>query len=115
VIQIRHKRHLTAKTLLASGLIVFAACANLDVATKPDEVDAVKKIRSGEYELIAKTELAQLKKDADLGRSTGRYQIHREGFRTWRLDTATGSICLLLTSDDDWKKPETSAQGCHGS
>jgi hypothetical protein len=31
---------------------------------------------------------------------------------TWRLDTTTGEDCILLTSEADWKKPETAAQGC---
>ena len=42
-----------------------------------------------------------------------KYQIYKSGWRTWRLDTVTGSTCILLTSDDDWKKPETAAQGCY--
>lgn len=64
------------------------------------------------YELISKTELARLRRDADLGKSVGRYQQYHQGWRTWRLDTATGSTCLLLTTDGEWKKPEIAAQGC---
>ena len=41
-----------------------------------------------------------------------KYEIYRNGFRTWRLDTVTGATCILLTSDADWKKPDTAAQGC---
>lgn len=76
------------------------------------EYESVQKLRGGQYTLVANQELAELKKEAELGKSVGRYQINKEGFRTWRLDTATGQICLLLTSDDDWKKPGIAAQAC---
>lgn len=87
-------------------------CAGLEIATSQAEVDAVQKIRIGQYELIKYDELAQLRKDAEIGKSVGRYQMHQIGFRTWRLDTATGTSCLLLTSEADWKKPETAIEGC---
>ncbi len=57
-------------------------------------------------------DLTTLKHEAELGKSIGRYQVHVEGFRTWRLDTATGTICLLLSLEGDWKKPEIEAQSC---
>jgi hypothetical protein len=41
-----------------------------------------------------------------------KYQIYKETWRTWRLDTVTGATCILLTTEADWKKPETTAQGC---
>jgi hypothetical protein len=41
------------------------------------------------------------------------YQIYNEGFRTWRLDLVTGQKCILLTTEDDLKKPETLMQVCH--
>lgn len=72
-----------------------------------------KLVNSKEYEVITKIELAQLKKEAENGRSVGRYQTFTRGIRTWRLDTATGSSCLLLTSEEDWKKPDTAASGCN--
>ena len=34
------------------------------------------------------------------------------GGRTWRLDSVTGKTCILLTSDQDWKNPKTTASGC---
>jgi hypothetical protein len=87
-------------------------CSDLEYTKSQTEVDALQKIRSGQYELVKSDELAQLRKDAEIGRSVGRFQLHREGYRTWRLDTATGYSCLLLTSESDWKKPETVAAGC---
>jgi len=87
-------------------------CSGLEIATSQTEVDAVQKIRSGQYELIKSDELAQLRKDAEIGKNVGRFQVHREGFRTWRLDTATGTSCLLLTTAADWEKPESAISAC---
>jgi len=69
---------------------------------KADELE-VQKLR---------TENAQLTAELATAKSVGRYQIHQNGFRTWRLDTTTGQDCILLTSEADWKKPETAAEGC---
>lgn len=43
----------------------------------------------------------------------GRYQLQRDTGRTWRLDTATGDICLMLAPETDWKKPDIKAMGCY--
>ena len=81
------------------------------------------------YDVVETTELERLKaaqveaarlKQENVGltqqiatlKSVGRYQLHQNGFRTWRLDTVTGEDCLLLTSDADWKKPSIALQGC---
>ena len=77
------------------------------------DYEMVQKIKSGQYTVIKNDEPTTLKSQAELGKGVGRYQIHREGFRTWRLDTSTGKICLLLASDADWKKPDIAIQGCY--
>lgn len=41
-----------------------------------------------------------------------KYQIYTQGWRTWRLDSVTGKTCILLTSPQDWEKPETTQEGC---
>jgi septal ring factor EnvC (AmiA/AmiB activator) len=41
-----------------------------------------------------------------------KYEIFHNGFRTWRLDTVTGATCILLTTTEDWKKPETNLASC---
>ncbi len=87
-------------------------CSDLDYTNSQAEFDALQKIRTGQYALIKSDELAQLRKDAEIGKSVGRYQMHQIGFRTWRLDTATGTSCLLLTSESDWKKAETQLEAC---
>jgi hypothetical protein len=43
---------------------------------------------------------------------THKYQIYKDAGRTWRLDSVTGATCILLTTTEDWKKPETREQGC---
>lgn len=104
------------KLLVATALcLTMTACSNGQLALNnvtDSEYDSVKKLRSGEYTLVSNQDLNELKNEAALGKGVGRYQIHREGFRTWRLDTATGQICLLLTSGADWKKPDIAAQAC---
>jgi hypothetical protein len=76
----------------------------------------------GGYEVVESQDLAWLKtaetENAKLRQENAQLkeqitsQIHQNGFRTWRLDTATGQDCILLTSDADWKKAATSLQGC---
>ena len=62
--------------------------------------------------VISNDEYAKLQQDATNCRNVGRYQWHKDGYRTWRLDTATGQQCIALTSEVDWKTSETADQGC---
>ena len=66
----------------------MSGCDDFQLADKSKEV------------VISKSEYEQLKAAvaASQAKQVGRYQLHRDGFRTWRLDTATGRSCLLLTS-----------------
>lgn len=107
----------SARAVVALAAIALAnGCTSggdLALHTLSDsEWDSIGKLRSGKYTLVPIDDLATMKQQAEMGKSVGRYQINREGFRTWRLDTATGKICLLLTSDEDWKKPDIQAQSC---
>ncbi len=75
--------------------------------------EELMRLKAAEAEVVRlREENAQLKTQLASVKDVGRYQIHQSGFRTWRLDTATGQDCLLLTSDADWKKPAVSMQGC---
>lgn len=99
------------RTLALPFLAAFAlsGCGDLDVVDK-SKYDVVDK---SQYVAISKSEYEQLRAAALEAKQVGRYQIHREGFRTWRLDTATGKSCLLLTVDADWKgaaKDQTSCE-----
>lgn len=97
-----------AMVLISSGQV---GCESMNVANS-QEYQIVQKVKSGDYELVKKDELAQLRKEAEIGKSVGRYQVHSYGLEAWRLDTATGRNCLLLAPQDYWKKPELAAQGC---
>ncbi len=87
--------------LAVMATFCFSGCGNYDIVDK------------SKYEVIEKKAFEQLTKEADVGKSIGRYQLHASSFRTWRLDTATGALCILLTTDADWKRPETKASSCY--
>jgi len=42
----------------------------------------------------------------------GRYQLYRQGKITWRLDTDTGHACILLATEEEWRKPRVYQHGC---
>jgi uncharacterized coiled-coil protein SlyX len=63
--------------------------------------------KSAESVKAAKAETEQAK-----SATPRRYEVVKEGPRTWRLDTATGKTCLLLATEADWNKPEIAAQNC---
>jgi len=92
------KRCRILRVFIFSGLVVLAACDNFQVATTPDESDALKKIRSGQFELVAKTELAQLRKDAEIARAS----VERNA------DTAELSRCLQIQNGDTRMGPSSS-------
>ena len=85
--------------LLAAATV---GCDNVGIVSGSD-LEAVKKLRSGEYELIRRDELVQLQR-------VGRYHQYHNGGRTWRLDT--GENCLMLATEADWKTPGVAAQAC---
>ena len=89
--------------------LIILGCFEYKVVNS-NEYQIIKKVLSGEYELINVQELNRLRKEAEIGKGVGRYQMYTQGFRTWRLDTVIGRICLLLTTDADWKKKETQLQ-----
>ena len=91
---------------LLLGIVFAMGCDDYTIADK-SKMDAC-----AAGVVLTKTEYEQLKRDADIGKSTGRYQIHREGSRTWRLDTATGNICLMLTTEYDWKHDAKDQSNC---
>jgi hypothetical protein len=93
-------------------ILVAQGCDSSPELLTNSEQDSLNKLRGGKFTLISNDDLSTLKRDAETGKSVGRYQIHREAFRTWRLDTSNGQVCLLLTSTEDWKKPDTQAQSC---
>jgi len=99
-------------TVLAALALTITGCGADLLPLPVSEQDSLAKIRTGQFTLINNQELATLRQGAETGKNMGRYQMHREGFRTWRLDTASGKICLLLASESDWKKGNLVLQSC---
>jgi hypothetical protein len=101
--------------MLLATVVILSGCANpgVSLTLTDSESKAIENIRTGQYTLISNKDLAELKDEAELGKSVGRYRLDKEGWRTWRLDTATGQMCLLLASDNDWKKATLAAQACN--
>lgn len=81
-------------------LIAFALCG----------CDDYQVIDKSQQVVISKQEYDALKAEAAQAKQVGRYQVHREGLRTWRLDTATGRSCLLLATPADWDSKEGKQQ-----
>jgi hypothetical protein len=71
----------------------------------PHEKAYLDQLRAGTHMLILKNDFERLS-------AAGRYQKFDKGYRTWRLDTATGAVCIMLTGGEDWEKPETARQAC---
>ena len=110
------RRFMLPVMLIALALSAQGCTSNGELALNTvtdSEYASVKRLRTGEYSLISNQDLAELKREADIGKGVGRYQIHVQAFRTWRLDTATGQVCLLLAPEKDWKKPDIAAQACN--
>ena len=61
---------------------------------------------------ITKSEYEHLKTEAATAKQVGRYQLTHEGVRTWRLDTATGESCLMLTVPYDWEHKAQFEKAC---
>jgi len=43
---------------------------------------------------------------------SGKYQLYRQGDITWRLNTDTGSACIIFATDAQWSKSEVYNHGC---
>lgn len=44
---------------------------------------------------------------------TGRFQVYRQGNLTWRVNTETGSTCILFATNEEWRKPIVYHHGCN--
>lgn len=104
-------KNLTLITMCSALAALNIAC-DRSAGLSPKDDERLTRLRLGEAEIVSKSDLFQLRRDADLGRAVGRYQQYSRGNRTFRLDTATGSTCVLLATPADWKKPEMAAQSC---
>jgi hypothetical protein len=46
---------------------------------------------------------------------SGKYQVYRQGNLTWRVDTETGSTCILFATMEEWRKAIVYSHGCRNS
>lgn len=44
---------------------------------------------------------------------SGKYQVYRQGNITYRVDTESGQECVLLATDEEWRKPRVYERGCN--
>jgi hypothetical protein len=95
-----------------TGLLCLVSCDQYQVVDTHDQDTKLINIKTCNCQIVAKDEFRTLREQAELGRHVNRYQMRNEGYRTWRFDTASGKVCLLLTTDWDWKKPEVASQNC---
>jgi hypothetical protein len=43
---------------------------------------------------------------------SGRFQVYRQGNITWRIDTVSGTSCILFATNEEWRKPQVYEHGC---
>jgi hypothetical protein len=91
------------------ALAISVGCADVSqgVMESADPSRKVVNLATCNCEIISKTELAQLRKQAESGRH--HYVLRPEGPEVWRFDEGTGEICLLLAPK--WSAEEN-AQAC---
>ena len=95
--------------------IMIAICCLAMVSCDADSLGYVEKAKYDALEQQlkkAESDLKTLQQQVSECQSH-KYQVYREGLRTWRLDTVTGETCLLLASEGDWKNPKTASMGCN--
>jgi len=46
---------------------------------------------------------------------TGKFQVYRQGNITWRVNTESGESCILLATQEEWRKPIVYNHGCNAS
>jgi len=94
-------------------VVALTACLVM-VACDADTLGYVEKAK---YEALQK-QLEKAQADLKTAQSevsachAHKYEIYREGSRTWRLDTVTGATCVLLASEGDWKKSDIAGWAC---
>ena len=99
--------------ILASVLLfTLLGCDSPPEFLSKSDQESLTKLRSGKYTLISNQELSSMQQEVDAVKNSGRYHIFRGGAHTWRLDTDSGQVCLLMAPADDWIKPEMKAQSC---
>lgn len=87
------------------AVVTACLCGVVSIACSFEPVTFAEKrqlqqLRAGSHEVVP------------AGTRVGRFQHFDSGERTWRFDTDTGAICILLTSDLDWENAKTKSSAC---
>jgi uncharacterized membrane-anchored protein YhcB (DUF1043 family) len=82
------------------------------MATITEESNKIVQLKDDLYKSQQALKGAKVETEQAKAATPHRYEVVKEGSRTWRLDTATGKTCLLLATEADWNKPESAAQNC---
>jgi hypothetical protein len=91
--------------LILAAISLTTACTELGYVQKKDYDTVQTKLTETENKL----------KEADkkLAETQAHHYTHFQlGSRTWRMDSVTGSTCILLATDADWKKPGMQTRSC---
>jgi len=89
---------------IVSGLIFVVAFLSACTA------DPSRYVEKKKYdELQAKLDEAE-KRLAEY--DSHRYSLFSTGSRTFRVDSVTGSTCIKLTTNSDWKRKDVQGQSC---
>jgi hypothetical protein len=96
-------------------LIFFATftCLLLSGCVQKTEYDALQgKLNDATKELTEVRDSLKKSQDQLADLQAHRYTSFNNGGRTWRLDGAKGTTCVLLASDQEWKNPHVKRQSC---
>ncbi|WP_187290178.1 hypothetical protein [Terriglobus saanensis] len=78
--------------------------------TQPSSMSAVTSLSAPKIDTIAP--------NPPNGRAftgTGKFQVYRQGNITWRVNTESGESCILLATQQEWRKPIVYNHGCNAS
>ena len=101
-------------TSLALFFIIVLLLTGCDAYVEKEKYDASQKETANLRQQLAEAQESLRKAQDQVAQCQAhKYEIFHQGYRTWRLDTITGTTCILLTTTEDWKKLETLNQGCH--
>jgi hypothetical protein len=99
------------KTLVIALLAVaLSGCDSYVEKSKYEDLQ--KQLSAAQKKIVEDEDALRKAVEENAQAKPGRYERFSQGLRQWRLDTATGSSCILLTSEEDWKKADTLRQGC---
>jgi hypothetical protein len=100
-----------ATAMMGSLAFLMTGC-NLYVEKSKYEESQAQLVLSKKQLEETQKQLEEAKKKID-ELSAHKFSTYPGGFRTWRFDSVTGDVCILLTTDSDWKNKKTKGQSCN--